>query len=142
VSTSSLLVDTENWVAGVLDSCGSYRMWCGGGGRWSWRVSIVTNAVTAARFERVTGVRVVRIGRRQWALRGEELIPLLAISLPRMFCLREEASAVYRFLITRPGNTGLKRMRGKMSEAVEGYRRRMARRAAETRVARADGGIS
>lgn len=123
---SSLLIDPLAWCAGVLDGCGAFIVEARGE-RWNWRVTLATSEVTARKFAALTGTEVRRIGNGRWSVGGANVAPLLAQSIPRMFCLHEEASVVYRYLITRSKG---KRMRGPLSEAIEKYRGEMVARLA------------
>jgi len=131
-STSNILVDTPSWCAGVLDGCGRFHL-SRSGDRWYWRVSIVTDVRTAAKFARLTGVTMRQQRAGTWTATGPAVIPLLAQVIPRMFCLHEEAGVVYRYLLTRPGRTG---MRKSMTNAVIKYREEMIAKLAASKATR------
>jgi hypothetical protein len=131
---TSILIDTDSWIAGVLDAGGRFDLWksgvqtCGAGGRWTWRVTIVMNEAAASKFELITKVKLRRLSDMRWSIPAAKVMPLLTRAIPRMFCLHEEAGVVYRYLITKQGRRG---MRKATSEAVEAYRQEMLMRLAE-----------
>lgn len=125
-----LQIDPDSWLAGVMDTGGSFDLWQSGAtGRWSWRVAVALNNRRAvARFEELSSTKLRRIGVNRYVIPAEDALPLLSRVMPRMFCLHERAGVVYRYLITRPGRAG---MRGALTVAVGRYREKMVARLRE-----------
>ena len=123
---TSILIDSDSWLAGVLDTGGGFDLWQSGSGRWCWRVSVRLNNDRAVdKFARLSSVKLRRIGANRYVIPAADALPLLSKVMPRMFCLHEEASVLYRYLLTRPGRKG---MRGAMTVAVTAYRKNMVAR--------------
>jgi len=124
---TSILIDPDSWLAGVLDSGGTFDLWFSQTSRrWCWRVGIRFTDIRAAfKFEDLAGVRLRQIGTNRYVLVASDALPLLSRVMPRMFCLHEKAGVLYRYLLTRPGRKG---MRGAMTKAVDAYRHTMVAR--------------
>lgn len=131
---TSIFIDPDSWLAGVLDAGGQFDLWKSGeAGRWTWRVTVHMNPEAVAKFEMVSKVRLRRLSNTRWVVPAAKVMPLLSRVIPRMFCLHEEAGVVYRYLITKQGRRG---MRKATSEAVEKYREALLTRLAVRKVAR------
>lgn len=123
---TSILIDPDSWLAGVMDTGGAFDLWRSTGGRWCWRVTIRFNSSkSAAKFTALSSAKLRQIGVNRYVVVGAAVLPLLSRVMPRMFCLHEEASVVYRYLLTRAGRKG---MRGALTVAVDKYRNKMVAR--------------
>jgi len=120
-----LHIDPDSWLAGVMDGGARLDLWESGRGRWNWRMTITMDERTAAMFERLSSVKLRRIGVARYTVVPTDALPLLARVMPRMISLHEEAGVIYRYLLTRAGRTG---MRGAMTTAVGRYRKEMVER--------------
>jgi len=120
---SSITLDLDSWLAGILDATGRFYLWANGAGRWQVRVTIAVDGAVAHRFAALTGLRLRHVDGNRYQLPARELLPLLIRVLPRMICLHEEGSMVYRYLITKHGRKSMSD--GKLSEAVVAYRREL-----------------
>lgn len=130
VTKTSIFIDPDAWLAGVLDAGGAFLLWRSGR-RWSWRVKIALNNPKAVRnFEMLSRIKLRRIGVNTYIVPAKDVLPLIIRVMPRMFCLHEEAGVVYRYLLTRPAGKG---MRGAMTRAVEAYRKQMVERLRKSR---------
>jgi len=130
---TSILIDPDSWLAGVMDAGGTFDLWRSGkDGRWCWRVGVrLNNDQAAAKFALLSSVKLRRIGVNRYVIPSKDALPLLNKVMPRMFCLHEEAGVVYRFLLTRVG--ARRGMRGALTTAVDRYRDRMVTRLREKR---------
>lgn len=123
---TSILIDPDSWLAGVMDSGATFDLWQSGRGRWCWRITVrLNNANSVAKFRLLSRVNIRCIGVNRYTIPAADALPLLTRVMPRMFCLHEQASVVYRYLLTRPGRKG---MRGAMTKAVAKYRQKMVAR--------------